>query len=76
MSLLKEQLDEVLKTLTPREAKVLSLRFALKTAILKLLKRSARNLMLPESVSDRLRLRHSENSATRARSKKLKDFLD
>lgn len=76
MSLLKEQLDEVLKTLTPREAKVLSLRFGLKDGNPKTLEEVGKEFNVT-----RERIRQIEAKALRklrhpSRSKKLKDFLD
>lgn len=75
-TLLKEQLNEVLGTLTPREEKVLRLRFGLEDG-------RSRTL---EEVGDvfnvtRERIRQIEAKALRklrhpSRSKKLKDFLD
>ena len=74
--MLKEQLAEVLDTLTPREAKVLELRFGL---------RDGRQRTLEEvgKVFDvtRERIRQIESKALRklrhpSRSRKLKDFLD
>lgn len=76
MSLLKEQLDEVLKTLTPRESKVLSLRFGLKDGNPKTLEEVGKEFNVT-----RERIRQIEAKALRklrhpSRSKKLKDFLD
>ena len=75
-TLLKEQLAEVLSTLTPREAKVLSLRFGLEDG-------HPRTLEDVGKVFDvtRERIRQIEAKALRklrhpSRSKKLKDFLD
>ena len=75
-TLLKEQLNEVLSTLTDREAKVLKLRFGLEDG-------KARTL---EEVGQRFdvtreRIRQIEAKALRklrhpSRSKKVKDFLD
>lgn len=75
-TLLKEQLNEVLNTLTEREAKVLKLRFGLDDG-------KARTL---EEVGQRFdvtreRIRQIEAKALRklrhpSRSKKVKDFLD
>ena len=75
-TLLKEQLNEVLNTLTDREAKVLKLRFGLEDG-------KARTL---EEVGQRFevtreRIRQIEAKALRklrhpSRSKKVKDFLD
>lgn len=76
MSLLKEQLAEVLKTLTPREAKVLSLRFGLEDGNPKTLEEVGKEFNVT-----RERIRQIEAKALRklrhpSRSKKLKDFLD
>ena len=76
MSLLKEQLDEVLKTLTPREAKVLSLRFGLKDGNPKTLEEVGKEFNVT-----RERIRQIEAKALRklrhpSRSKKLKDYLE
>ena len=76
MSLLKEQLAEVLQTLTPREAKVLSLRFGLGDGNPKTLEEVGKEFNVT-----RERIRQIEAKALRklrhpSRSKKLKDFLD
>ena len=76
MSLLKEQLDEVLQTLTPREAKVLKLRFGLEDGNPKTLEEVGKEFEVT-----RERIRQIEAKALRklrhpSRSKKLKDFLD
>ncbi|MBE6741571.1 MAG: RNA polymerase sigma factor RpoD [Ruminococcaceae bacterium] len=76
MSLLKEQLAEVLKTLTPREEKVLSLRFGLDDGNPKTLEEVGKEFNVT-----RERIRQIEAKALRklrhpSRSKKLKDFLD
>ncbi|MCC8073541.1 MAG: RNA polymerase sigma factor RpoD [Clostridiales bacterium] len=76
MSLLKEQLSEVLKTLTPREEKVLSLRFGLDDGNPKTLEEVGKEFNVT-----RERIRQIEAKALRklrhpSRSKKLKDFLD
>ena len=65
-TLLREQLNNVLKTLTPREAKVLSLRFGLEDARAGRWRRSARSLTSPANASARSRRRRCGNSATRA----------
>jgi RNA polymerase primary sigma factor len=74
--MLREQLVEVLETLTPREAKVLELRFGL---------RDGRQRTLEEVGTEfgvtRERIRQIESKALRklrhpSRSRKLKDFLD
>ncbi len=74
--LLKEQLDEVLKTLTPREAKVLMLRFGLEGGHPHTLEEVGKEFDVT-----RERIRQIEAKALRklrhpSRSKKLKDFLD
>lgn len=75
-TLLKEQLEDVLSTLTPREKKVLQLRFGLE---------DGRNRTLEEVGKEfnvtRERIRQIEAKALRklrhpSRSKRLKDFLD
>ena len=76
MNLLKEQLAEVLQTLTPREAKVLSLRFGLEDGNPKTLEEVGKEFNVT-----RERIRQIEAKALRklrhpSRSKKLKDFLD
>lgn len=76
MSLLKEQLADVLKTLTPREEKVLSLRFGLADGNPKTLEEVGKEFNVT-----RERIRQIEAKALRklrhpSRSKKLKDFLD
>lgn len=76
ISLLKEQLAEVLKTLTPREAKVLSLRFGLEDGHPRTLEEVGKEFNVT-----RERIRQIEAKALRklrhpSRSKKLKDFLD
>ena len=76
MSLLKEQLADVLKTLTPREEKVLALRFGLEDGNPKTLEEVGRGFNVT-----RERIRQIEAKALRklrhpSRSKKLKDFLD
>ena len=76
MSLLKEQLADVLKTLTPREEKVLSLRFGLEDGNPKTLEDVGKEFNVT-----RERIRQIEAKALRklrhpSRSKKLKDFLD
>ncbi len=74
--LLKEQLGDVLKTLTPREAKVLRLRFGLDDGRARTLEEVGKEFDVT-----RERIRQIEAKALRklrhpSRSKKLKDFLD
>lgn len=74
--LLKEQLGDVLKTLTPREAKVLRLRFGLDDGRARTLEEVGKEFEVT-----RERIRQIEAKALRklrhpSRSKKLKDFLD
>ena len=76
MTLLKEQLSEVLKTLTRREAKVLSLRFGLEDGHPRTLEEVGSAFGVT-----RERIRQIEAKALRklrhpSRSKKLKDYLD
>ncbi|MBQ3069315.1 MAG: RNA polymerase sigma factor RpoD, partial [Clostridia bacterium] len=75
-TLLKEQLAEVLSTLTPREAKVLSLRFGLEDGHPRTLEEVGKEFDVT-----RERIRQIEAKALRklrhpSRSKKLRDFLD
>jgi RNA polymerase primary sigma factor len=75
-TLLKEQLEEVMNTLTPREAKVLKLRFGLEDGKARTLEEVGREFEVT-----RERIRQIEAKALRklrhpSRSKKLKDFLD
>ena len=76
MTLMREQLAEVLKTLTPREARVLSLRYGLEDGNPKTLEEVGREFNVT-----RERIRQIEAKALRklrhpSRSKKLRDFLD
>jgi RNA polymerase primary sigma factor len=68
-TLLKEQLMEVLSTLTPREEKVLRLRFGLEDAAPARSRRSARSSTSPASASARSRPRPCASSGTRAGAK-------
>ncbi len=75
-ALLKEQLNDVLKTLTPREEKVLKLRFGIEDGNPKTLEEVGKEFNVT-----RERIRQIEAKALRklrhpSRSKKLKDFLD
>ncbi len=75
-TLLREQLGEVLSTLTPREAKVLRLRFGLEDGRPRTLEEVGKEFDVT-----RERIRQIEAKALRklrhpSRSKKLKDFLD
>ena len=75
-TLLKEQLAEVLKTLTPREEKVLRLRFGLEDGRPRTLEEVGKEFNVT-----RERIRQIEAKALRklrhpSRSKKLRDFLD
>ncbi len=75
-TLLKEQLEEVLKTLTPRESKVLELRFGIKDGRTRTLEEVGKEFNVT-----RERIRQIEAKALRklrhpSRSKKLRDFLN
>lgn len=75
-ALLKEQLEDVLSTLTPREAKVLRLRFGLEDGKSRTLEEVGSEFKVT-----RERIRQIEAKALRklrhpSRSKKLKDYLD
>ena len=76
MALMREQLAEVLKTLTPREARVLSLRYGLEDGNPKTLEEVGKEFNVT-----RERIRQIEAKALRklrhpSRSKKLRYFLD
>ena len=75
-TLLREQLEEVMKTLTPREAKVLKLRFGLEDGKSRTLEEVGK-----EFQGTRERIRQIEAKALRklrhpSRSKKLKDYMN
>ena len=75
-TLLKEQLEEIMKTLTPREAKVLKLRFGLEDGKARTLEEVGREFNVT-----RERIRQIEAKALRklrhpSRSKKLKDYIN
>lgn len=75
-TLLKEQLEEVMNTLTPREAKVLKLRFGLEDGKARTLEEVGKEFMVT-----RERIRQIEAKALRklrhpSRSKKLKDYMN
>lgn len=75
-ALLKEQIEEVMQTLTPREAKVLKLRFGLEDGRTRTLEEVGREFMVT-----RERIRQIEAKALRklrhpSRSKRLKDFMN
>ena len=75
-TLLKEQLEEVMNTLTPREAKVLKLRFGLEDGKARTLEEVGKEFQVT-----RERIRQIEAKALRklrhpSRSKKLKDYMN
>ena len=75
-TLLKEQLEEVMNTLTPREAKVLKLRFGLEDGKARTLEEVGREFQVT-----RERIRQIEAKALRklrhpSRSKRLKDYMN
>ena len=75
-TLLKEQLEEVMQTLTPREAKVLKLRFGLEDGKARTLEEVGKEFMVT-----RERIRQIEAKALRklrhpSRSKKLRDYMN
>ncbi len=74
--LLREHIEEVMSTLTPREAKVLKLRFGLQDGRMRTLEEVGREFMVT-----RERIRQIEAKALRklrhpSRSKRLKDFMN
>ena len=75
-TLLREQLEELMETLTPREAKVLKLRFGLEDGKARTLEEVGREFMVT-----RERIRQIEAKALRklrhpSRSKKLRDYMN
>ena len=75
-TLLREQLEEVMETLTPREAKVLKLRFGLEDGKARTLEEVGKEFMVT-----RERIRQIEAKALRklrhpSRSKKLRDYMN
>ena len=73
---MKEQLDEVMNTLTPREAKVLKLRFGLEDGRTRTLEEVGKEFEVT-----RERIRQIEAKALRklrhpSRSKKLRDYMN
>ena len=75
-TLLKEQLEDVMETLTPREAKVLRLRFGLEDGKARTLEEVGKEFMVT-----RERIRQIEAKALRklrqpSRSKKLRDYMN
>ena len=75
-TLLREQLEEVMNTLTPREAKVLKLRFGLEDGKARTLEEVGREFMVT-----RERIRQIEAKALRklrhpSRSKRLRDYMN
>ena len=75
-TLLKEQLEEVMNTLTPREAKVLKLRFGLEDGRARTLEEVGREFQVTRET-----IRQIEEKALRklrhpSRSKKLKDYMN
>ena len=73
--MLREQLEEVMNTLTPREAKVLKLRFGLEDGKTRTLEEVGREFQVT-----RERIRQIEAKALRklrhpSRSKKLRDYM-
>ena len=75
-TLLREQLEEVMQTLTPREAKVLKLRFGLEDGKARTLEEVGKEFMVT-----RERIRQIEAKALRklrhpSRSKRLKDYMN
>ena len=76
MLLLKEQLAEVLKTLTPREEKVLSLRFGLEDGHPRTLEEVGKEFNVTRERIRQIEAKALRNLRHPSRSKKLKDFLD
>ena len=74
--LLKEQLVEVLKTLTPREEKVLKLRFGLDDGRQRTLEEVGKEFNVTRERIRQIEAKALRNLRHPSRSKKLKDYLD
>ena len=75
-TLLKEQLGEVLKTLTPREEKVLRLRFGLEDGRSRTLEEVGKEFNVTRERIRQIKAKALRKLRHPSRSKKLKDFLD
>ena len=73
---LKEQTDALLKTLTPREERVIKMRFGIGDGSEHTLEDVGQSFQVTPSASARSRRRRCESCATPARSRKLKAFVD
>ena len=75
-TLLREQLEEVMKTLTPREAKVLKLRFGLEDGKSRTLEEVGKEFNVTRERIRQIEAKELRKLRHPSRSKKLKDFLD
>ena len=75
-TLLKEQLSEVLKTLTPREEKVLRLRFGLDDGRPRTLEEVGKEFNVTRELIRQIEAKALRKLPYPSRSKKLKDFID
>ena len=75
-TLLREQLNEVLATLTPREAKVLSLRFGIEDGRPRTLEEVGKEFNVTRERSRQIEAKALRKLRHPSRNKKLKDFLD
>ena len=75
-TLLREQLSDVLKTLTPREEKVLMLRFGLEDGRSRTLEEVGKEFQVTREIIRQIEAKALRKLRHPSRSKKLKDFLD
>ncbi len=75
-TLLREQLEEVMNTLTPREAKVLKLRFGLEDGKARTLEEVGKEFMVTRERIRQIEAKALRNLRHPSRSKKLKDYMN
>ena len=75
-TLLREQLEEVMKTLTPREAKVLKLRFGLEDGKSRTLEEVGKEFNVTRERIRQIEAKALRNLRHPSRSKKLKDYMN
>ena len=75
-TLLKEQLEEVMNTLTPREAKVLKLRFGLEDGKARTLEEVGKEFMVTRERIRQIEAKALRNLRHPSRSKRLRDYMN
>ena len=75
-TMLKEQLEEVMNTLTPREAKVLKLRFGLEDGKARTLEEVGKEFMVTRESIRQIEAKALRKLRHPSRSKKLKDYMN